>query len=220
MSSPSPVVAFVPVRSPGRGKTRLASRLDPPQRAELAAAMLRDVVAALRASALDDIVILAGGPGSAGVARSLDLDVLLDPPDARGLDDAVAAATARVDRHSTVLVVMADLPRLEPADVSSVLEQDGAVVVAPTDDGGTGALLRRPPDAIATAYGPDSAARHARLGREAGHPTVVADLPGFRQDVDTWRDVDRLRTGPLGAHTAAFLRQLGERAAADGTLAR
>lgn len=205
----APVVALVPTRSPGAGKSRLAPRLDAQRRAALGAAMLADVVAALEASPVDRLVVAAAGSAAADVARALGVEVHRDPPEANGLDAAVAAAVAGLPDTAGVLVVMADLPCLTPGDVSALLASDGDVVVAANDDGGTGGLLRRPAAAIATAYGEGSADRHVELAEQAGLTVRLLRLPGFAFDVDTADDLDRLRTLRVGAHTAAFLARPG-----------
>ncbi|MDQ3931665.1 MAG: hypothetical protein M3252_02360, partial [Actinomycetota bacterium] len=72
-----PVVALVPLRTPGTGKTRLGGggtggrpgragqMLSPEERAALAAAMLADVAAALRCVPIDRVVVAASGPEAA-----------------------------------------------------------------------------------------------------------------------------------------------------------
>lgn len=214
---PTPVLTVVPLRAPGDGKTRLAPALDRDQRAVLAAAMLRDVVDALRGAEVTDLVVAAGGPAAVDAARSLGVEVCLDPPETRRLDDAVAAAitTARTTaitgrsgrRASTidVLVVSADLPLLRPREVRELLTVDAEVVVAPTSGGGTGALLRRAGTTIPTAYGPDSARRHTELAQRAGRVTRSLRRPGFTHDVDTWTDLVALHDQELGSATAAVL---------------
>jgi 2-phospho-L-lactate guanylyltransferase len=206
-----PVVALVPVRSPGVGKTRLAAELSPLERAELSGAMLADVTAALTGAAVDRVVVAASGPAAAAAGSALGAEVMLDPPGCRSLDTAVSAAAARLGPGGTLLVVTADLPRLSGADVDALLAVDAAVAVAATDDGGTGGLLRRPPVAIPTAYGRRSAARHLGLARRAGVASERVVIAGFRHDVDTWEDVLALREGHVGPATRAFLGRITTR---------
>jgi 2-phospho-L-lactate/phosphoenolpyruvate guanylyltransferase len=219
----APLIAVVPLRSPGVGKTRLAPALTVEERAALAGAMLADVVAALRAAPVDRIVVAAGGPAAAAAAAALGVEVVTDPaalatstsPAVR-LDAAIAAAASRLGDPVDLLVVAADLPRLTGEAVTRLVTEAAEVVVAPTRDGGTGGLLRRPADACSTAYGVGSAARHATLARAAGCRTTVLDLLGFREDVDVAADLDRLRSrpdAPLGPCTAAVLARLGPSAA-------
>jgi 2-phospho-L-lactate guanylyltransferase len=205
---PTPIVALVPLRAPGTGKSRLAGALRVEERAALAGAMLADVCRALAGSPVDRIVVVAGGPAAVAAAAALGVEVMADPPGSRGLDAALRAAANRLPRHGTGLVVAADLPRLRADDVAAVLAVDAQVVVAPTRDGGTGILLRRPPDAVPTAYGPGSAARHLVAARRAGLATAVLERPGPRDDLDTPADLARLRAGDVGPATAALLRTL------------
>lgn len=214
-----PAVALVPLRSPGQGKTRLASALTTEQRAALVGAMLADVVAALRASRVDRIVVAAAGPTAAAAASAVGVEVLHDPasvaarPVHERLDAAVAAATLHLGGAATSLVVAADLPHLRAEDVDALLACDAEVAVAPTADGGTGGLLRRPPTACPTAYGPRSAARHLAAARAAGRSAVRCELPGFAHDVDVEGDLGRSRRDPslppLGPHTARLLAGAG-----------
>lgn len=212
-------VALVPLRTPGTGKTRLRPRaadapgLDRDERAALAGAMLADVVAALSSSPIARIVVAASGEGAAAAAAALGCEVMTDPMDAGGLNDALAAATSRLRTVEELLIVAADLPVLSAADVAAVLEADAEVVIAPTSGGGTGGLLRRPPDAITTRYGPGSAAIHEAAAHRAQRTVRVAHRPGFRCDVDTWQDLCRLpsRAPEVGPATVAFLDTLSER---------
>lgn len=211
-------LALIPLRAPGVGKTRLATVLSPEARSALAVAMLRDVVTALREGGITEVMVAAGGPGAMRAAAGLGLDSIADPPGVPGLDAALAAACRRVGAGRDILVVSADLPRVEGRDVTAVLEVDAEVVVAPTAAGGTGALLRRPGTVIETAYGPDSARRHLELAALAGVRGRALDRDGLFHDVDTFADLAALHEVELGAATAALLPRLlgGNRLAAAG----
>lgn len=189
--------------------SRLSEVLAPEERAALAGAMLADVVHALREAGVARLVVVADGPHAAAAATALHVDVVHDPPGRHSLDDAIAAGTAVLAREDALLVVAGDLPRLTPADVRSLVEHPEHVVVAPTNDGGTGGLLRRPPRNIATAYGPHSAANHIRLAREAGLTATMAHVEGFNQDVDTPADLAAVLRGPVGAATGRYLERSG-----------
>lgn len=200
---------LVPLRSPGRGKTRLAGHLSPAARASLAGAMLADVAAALADAAVDELVVVAGGPAAAAAAGALGLDALIDPPDVATLDGALRAAAARIGPRSELLVVAADLPRLTAADLAAVHGDGADVVVAPTADGGTGVLLRRPADVIPTAYGVGSAGRHLALARQAGAAGRTVRRAGAAYDVDTLADLIALRDAPVGPATHRLLTAWG-----------
>lgn len=209
-------VAIVPLRSPGVGKTRLATALDPDQRALLAGAMLRDVTSALAGSQVDEVLVAAGGAAAAAAAAAIGVPVLPDAPGGRGLNRALADATRHVGVGHDVLVVTADLPRLTVDDVDAVLAVDGEVVVAPTHAGGTGGLLRRPGGRITTRFGPASAIRHRELALASGCETRTVERDGFRHDVDTWTDLVALHEVEVGTATAAVLPRVLGRAARAG----
>lgn len=208
-SSATTVTAVVPLRA--GGKTRLGPQISLDHRTALAGAMLADVCAALRGAGIVRVVVAANGAAALDAAEGLDVEVLIDAPGSDGLNAAVTHAAGRVDAPGGLLVVAADLPRLRAADVARVLDAEGEVVVAPTGDGGTGGLLRRPTEVIATAYGPGSAQRHRRRALAAGVRCSTVVTEGF-DDVDTVHDLQALRDADVGAVTRGVLSRF---AAAD-----
>lgn len=201
------LVAVVPLRSPGHGKTRLAPALGHDGRAALAGAMLADVVGALRDAGVD-LVVAAGGAAAVSAASALGADTIMDAVDVTSLDGAIEHARRRLGPLHALLVVQADLPTLTSDDVSALVEGDEAVVIAPTDDGGTSALLRRPPAVIRTAFGPGSGDAHRRLAESAGVAPRIVRRPGLALDVDVLDDLRRLRSERVGPATAAVLASL------------
>ncbi len=202
-------LALVPLRSPGEGKPRLAGTLSRRERAGLATAMLADVLAALAHAPVDRVVVAASGPGGAELATALGAQVVTDPPGADSLDAVIASAAQRLAPRGALLVVMADLPCLTGQDVGHLLAVQAAVGLAPTDDGGTGGLLRRPVSAMPTAFGPASAARHTDLAAAVGSPLQVVHRPGFARDLDTPEDLAALERRSLGASTRSWLERHG-----------
>lgn len=195
---------LVPLRSPGLGKTRLAPRLTPGDRADVAAAMLADVVGVVRAAGLGDPVVVASGRAAAAAGRDLGCPVRTDGPGV-GLDGALAAVTATLPADDDVLVLLGDLPRVTPDDLRAVVAASTPVVVAPSDDGGTSALLRRPHACLTTAYGPDSAARHVALATARGLAVTTVRRPGLATDLDTVADLEALDGHGVGSALAGVL---------------
>lgn len=200
-------LALVPLRSPGEGKTRLASVLGTTARAELAGAMLADVIAALTAAGVDRPVVVASGPAAAAAAAALGIDVMTDAADVRTLDEAIGTAVARLAPVDELLVTMADLPCLTPADVAALLATTAPVGLAATTDGGTGGLVRRPAEVMATAYGPASATRHATLAHARGVAYELVHREGFARDVDTAADLAALAGWSTGPATRRWLQR-------------
>jgi 2-phospho-L-lactate guanylyltransferase len=178
----------VPYRANGK------SRLPEPVRADLALAMLGDVLAACAAGAPTTLV--SDDPAAVELAADLGVDTLGDPGGGQG--GAVAAALARLE--GPVLVVNADLPCAGPADLRTLAEvaEAGAVGIVEAEDGTTNALALPDASGFAPLYGPGSADRFREHAREQGLDCVGAALPNLADDVDTLDDLLRvgLRAGP------------------------
>lgn len=208
-------LAIVPLRGPGTGKTRLAREgedgpgLEPSERAVLTSAMLSDVLSAVRDSPIETAVVAAADAAASALATALGVGVVRDPPGS-DLNQALRTAVGRIPADA-VVIVTADLPCLTGEDLAELVSRDAQVVIGPTADGGTSALLRRPPTVVPTAYGPGSATRHLDIARAAGVTSAVVDRPGFRTDVDTWEDLRGLLSVDVGPATAAMLDRLASR---------
>ena len=182
------MTAIVPLKALADAKGRLSGALDPAERQSFVAWMARRVIAACRAcDGIDGVLVVAGDEAAAEVGLAARADVLLVPKP--GLRLALDRADARTAGRAATLVVAADLPEVSASDLAAVIAAGGAsdraVVIAPTHDGGTGALLRRPPGVMTTAYGPGSAQAHAELARAAGLDPQVVQITGLARDVDT-----------------------------------
>ena len=68
-------------------------------------------------------------------------------------------------------------------------------MLAPARDGGTAALLRRPPDAIPGCFGADSAKAHRAAAERAGVRLVELPLPSLAIDLDRIEDARALAAG-------------------------
>lgn len=96
-------------------------------------------------------------------------------------------------------------------DVKKLLEQSPApgVGLAPSDDGGTAAMLRVPRDVIAAGFGPKSAKVHRELAELAGVEFREVRLPSLRIDLDEPEDLEAFRRSATGGpRTRALLREL------------
>jgi 2-phospho-L-lactate/phosphoenolpyruvate guanylyltransferase len=177
--------AIVPLKGLAEAKSRLGAHLSASDRRVLVGWMLARVLeACARAAAVDDVLVLAGDSEAAALARRHGVRVRQQA--AGGLQSALREADALLAGCPATLVLVADLPRCTAADLDAVAAASAeGVVVVPTTDGGTGALLRRPGGVIPAAFGPGSAAAHAALARRRGVPFRLCHLPGLQADLDT-----------------------------------
>jgi 2-phospho-L-lactate guanylyltransferase len=170
------MLAVVPMKATA-AKSRLAGVLDPAGRAALSRRMLEHVLATLREAGLAEIEV-------ANAEQELNADV--------------TAAARRVQEAGAreLLLVMADLPYLAAADVAAMIEagRTSDVVIAEAKDGGTNALLLRPPTVLQFAFttGRPSAQFHADHARRVGIEPAIVRRPGLARDIDTPDDLASL----------------------------
>ncbi len=169
--------AVVPMKSMDLAKSRLAAVLDPAGRRALACQMLDHVLETLRQAGVSPVRVADGN-------RDLNSDV------------AAAAHLVQGEGATDLLLVMADLPYLAADDIAALIEagRRSPVVIAEAKDGGTNALLLRPPTVLdfAFASGQPSASRHAEKARAAGIEPVIVRRPGLARDIDTPADLANL----------------------------
>jgi 2-phospho-L-lactate/phosphoenolpyruvate guanylyltransferase len=211
-------IAILPIKSFGEAKQRLRDQLAPKHRRLLAEAMYRDVLAALgRTEGIAQILVATSDQR----ARELGIDAPALLLDDRGLghsEAAALAARAGLERgFDRALLVPGDCPLLDPDELEALLAHDAAVrsaLIVPDRHGtGTNALLLRPPDALAPAFGPDSCRRHVQSAQAAGSAPEVVTVPSLALDIDTPDDLEALvgafdRTADAAVHTRAALGEL------------
>lgn len=204
------IPALIPFKGPASAKTRLRPAVGEATE-RLTLAMLGDVLEALLAvKALEPVVLVTPEEGVAEMAREMGAQALVrDDP---GLNEAIDAAAAEVAAGAdALLVVLGDVAGARPGDLQRLLDAapERGVALAPSRDGGTSALLRRPPDVIPPGFGPESAIRHRVLAGEAGVEFRLVELPCLAIDVD---DADGLRalvaSDALAPRTRALLVEL------------
>jgi 2-phospho-L-lactate guanylyltransferase len=114
-------------------------------------------------------------------------------------------------RGATALaVLLPDTPLLTPAALTRALHTLGPVVIGPSADGrGTNLLVRRPPGAIAAAFGPNSAERHREAAAAAELPIAVVEDPTIAFDVDAPDDILGVLRSPRPTRAREVLAALG-----------
>jgi 2-phospho-L-lactate guanylyltransferase len=214
--------AVLPVKRFDAAKQRLREALSSSARRALVRAMLHDVLDALdRVSGIERIVVITAEESVRALASARGDLVVDDPGDAgqsaaarEGIEAAEAAGAARV------LLVPGDCPALWPQEVDRMLARHatpGVVVVPDRHGTGTNALLLRPPDAIAPAFGEGSRRRHLREALDAGITPAVEPLVSLGLDVDTPDDLTALEAAlerippSIALHTRDALADLQRR---------
>jgi 2-phospho-L-lactate guanylyltransferase len=201
-----PAWAVVPCKTLARGKSRLRPVFDDDARASFARGLLEHVLRVLSQSELDGVLVATDGDDVAAIATAYGAHVRRDRGEgslAAVVDQALEDVEARGARAA--LVLMADLPRIEPTDVVEVLRAlEGRDVVLSCDHRGqhTNALAVAPPTAIRTCFGrKDSFAAHRAAARASGLALAIVDNERVAFDVDAPSDHARLTGRPFASGT-------------------
>jgi 2-phospho-L-lactate guanylyltransferase len=168
--------------------------------------LLEHVLEVLRDCELDGVLVATDGAEVAELAQARGAQVLRDLEQASLatiVDRALSEVAAR-GAHSAI-VLMADLPRIQPSDVRSLLtELDENDVVLACDHRGrhTNALAIAPPTAIKTCFGKDdSFVAHCTAARDAGLRLAILDNERIAFDIDGPTDHLGLMRQPPEAKT-------------------
>jgi 2-phospho-L-lactate guanylyltransferase len=229
--------AILPVKRFARAKQRLGASVTESLRAELARAMVSDVLAALaEARAIEVTIVVTREDSVAGLAAAHGALVVEDVADAgQSAAAELGIARALAEGIERVICVPGDCPALEPDELDALLaggtgapgRPGGApeVVILPDRHGtGTNGLLVCPPDAIAPSFGPGSCERHRALALAAGLACRVERLPSLLLDIDTGADLavlrERLLADRADARAARARRTREVLGGPDGALAR
>ena len=202
-------------RDPSAAKTRLSGVLGQAARADLAIAMLQDVLSAASEVPFARRVVVTESELVSRFARAAGAESYY--VSAGGTNDAAAAATlaATGGGAARVLLLAADLPYLLASDLELLLREDAHVVIAPDrHHRGTNALLLAPPSVIQPAFGADSFRAHRERAREASSVARIVTSRGLAIDVDERDDLRLLQTEPrLGRRTSELLESVAFSAA-------
>jgi 2-phospho-L-lactate/phosphoenolpyruvate guanylyltransferase len=206
----------IPIKNLAFAKTRLSPILTPTERADFAAAMLQDVIfSAKNAPSIGRVVVVTPEGLGAIIARENGATLLLESQ-TDGLNRAVQIAIthAQTCGYERLLIVLADLPLIQPQDLSLFFQRNSKIIISPSRDlDGTNALLLSPPNIIQPRYGRKSFAAHKDLARAVEIEPEIIQNARLSLDIDTPEDLMRLCEQQPGGLTGAFLKkhEIGER---------
>ena len=210
-------VAAVPVKDLVNAKQRLTAVLTATERAELARAMLEDVLTALCAAPLHAVHVVTRDPDVIAHARRAGCTIVTEDAN-RGHSQAVLRAQEEAARAGAeaFLTIPGDVPCVTPAEVEAVVEAaDGrercAVFVPSASGDGTNAALLRPPALMTLKFGEPSFANHLTAARRQDVEPTVLRLPGLALDIDGPDDLRALLRRDGGPRTRALLAAIGAR---------
>lgn len=200
---------IVPVKPLAQGKSRLSPLLSAADRHRLARDLLvHTLAAAVDVDGLAGVLVISRDEEALTLARAAGVKVLAEDANLAGTGDdpedplnrALGQARDVVVSQGAdaVLILPADLPLLSAEEIRRVarLAADRArgMVIAASGDGGTNALLIRPPDAIDFAYGPGSFQAHIRNAQAADLPVEIVESAALSLDLDSPDDLHTWQT--------------------------
>jgi len=196
-------------------KQRLNGSLSPSQRESLARLMFEEVLSTLCAVRGLDRIIVATSDRAVGDHATRSGAIVFEESEQLGHSHSADAASRRAMScgAATILLLPIDVPLVTRAEIEELIEAaqvEGAkprVIVVPSLDGtGTNALVRTPPDAIPSCFGPGSFRAHLDRARERGVPVTVKRPRGLLFDIDTPEDVEELFRRAPDSRPARWLR--------------
>lgn len=184
---------IVPAKPFGEGKSRLASVLTTDERAQWSRRWLTHVLkTASEWGRCAGIAVISRDAAVLDLAEAMGALPVHETGDDLNSALTQAADIALARGAGAVLALPADLPLLTLDDLNelyTLAEDEDGVIIAPSHDGGTNALLLRPPKAIPYAFGEGSFARHLAMAAAQGLPSHVYQSATLALDVDRPEDL-------------------------------
>ncbi|PLW78239.1 2-phospho-L-lactate guanylyltransferase [Cohaesibacter celericrescens] len=194
----------IPMKDPSDAKTRLGVSLTQKQRGQLALSLFETVVERVQTVLQSmspeqaqqrhiDIAVVSASPVLQDTAARLGILFFAEGPRS-GLSQAVShlASQAHAQGYSALCVLPGDLADPKLSDLRYLLSyplDEQKVVICPSGDLGTNALMVPLPSPIDFGYGERSFHLHYHATIEAGMMPVVLPLTSLRMDVDTLVDL-------------------------------
>jgi 2-phospho-L-lactate/phosphoenolpyruvate guanylyltransferase len=208
-------VVLVPIKALAWSKSRLSPLLSDSARHALSQAMLTDVVTSAQQAALvNRVVVVTSDPTLLALARRLGA-VAVDEGYPRGINGAVTVGTdfCIAQGATALLVLLADLPLVTPAEIDSLFRQTNGrpqVIVVPCKEGdGTNAVLRVPPLVVPPCFvGGPSLQAYQTIAAQHGITCYVIQSPGMAFDLDSVEDLRKFGAQKTCTHTAHVLHEL------------
>jgi len=187
---------IVPVKPFAEGKSRLAAVLSWQQRRMLNQYLFHNLLEQARAAQRVTAVIVVGRDTQIMADVGWD-QVHFEQEEKHSLNGALEQARQRAlaNQADAILILPTDLPLVTSGDIRQLYEwgkTQPTMVIAPSHDGGTNALLLHPPQTIPFAFGPQSFARHCTLAEEAELSYQILASPSLSFDLDWPKDLAQL----------------------------
>jgi 2-phospho-L-lactate/phosphoenolpyruvate guanylyltransferase len=205
-------VAIIPVKALPLAKSRIGALLSGPERRALVLAMLGDVLTAIGAArSIDHVGVISADSTVLALATARGAQALPDYADDLNAALTQAAAHFAARGAVAVLALPADIPLVQSREIDDLIAArttPRGMVIAPSRDGGTNALLVWPPLALPFLFGVGSQARHLAAAHERHLEVREFRTPGMELDVDHPDDLLLLAETDGETETQRLVREL------------
>jgi len=192
----------IPMKSPERSKSRLAKVLSRNQRKKLTLGLFEKNLRFFRQRyPQHNLLVVTESKRIQEISESHGAEVLLEEEKLAGLNAAVTLAAEYNARRGieTQLVIPGDIEAIDFNEIECLLSHRlsaPSVVVCPSYDGGTNAIMTTPPNVLPFSFGPDSCQIHLLAAFEEGLHFTRLFLESLSFDVDRPEDLDRVDLWP------------------------
>ena len=193
---------LIPVNRLTKTKGRLQTFLSEEERIHLTISTLKTVIEASNKAGFIT-AILTDDKDVVSLASALI--VIQEKQELKGLNEQINSALNEMAKDE-IVIVHADLPLITAKSLIQLKKaslQTNSIVIAKSFDGGSNAILLKPPKYFSAEYGPGSCAKHHNSAITAGLSATVIDPPELYLDLDTPKDLQKLLATEIGRKSPA-----------------
>jgi 2-phospho-L-lactate guanylyltransferase len=202
----------IPVKELSEAKRRLQTVLIPDQRASLVLAMLHDMLSTLQFCDLGSIWLVAADDEVLDLGAEFGTQPIRETA-SQGYNFAVSTGLRAVKAESSVIVLPADLPLIELADIDRLISlcargSQAVGIVPDRHNRGTNGLYLSQPGLIKPAFGASSFFDHKAAATLIGVASTVVYSTNMAMDIDSADDLSRFAQSAKFGATAEILRSI------------
>jgi len=192
--------AIIPIKPLWKGKSRLASILTQEERYSINYSLFRNTLKCIEnTSGISGCIVVSSDQSVLSIAREYGAQTVQEPR-LSTINRALRRATiaARAFNASQVMILPADLPKLNSLAISSMIaciKDPPEIIIAPDHKNeGTNALILNPIDVIEYNYGPWSFSNHVQQAQQKKVRVEIFYDENFRYDLDLPEDWNSLKS--------------------------
>lgn len=202
---------IIPVKRLEESKTSFSEVLSDEQRKELTLSMLEDILRITQKVEKITTTVVTPDRTVINFVEKKGIGTIQEPD--IGLNRALEMAIKKTieANFQQVLIIPADIPLIRPKDIGGILDLasgERSVVITPSEENGTNALLLRPPDVIGFRFGGESFPEHVKAARSREVGIRIYRSVYVERDIDNPSSLIKIETLGKGTKTHDLLNSL------------